>query len=158
MNKKYKIMNLFEKISEDLKAAMLARDKNKLEPLRAVKTAFLNAKSEIGVSAILSEQDELKIIQKLVKQRKDSAEIYKSQNRNDLYEKEISEAQVIEQYLPKQLGQEELKTKLKEIITKLGANSPKDMGKVMGVATKELAGQADGKSISTMVRILLSGE
>ncbi|MBN2350624.1 MAG: GatB/YqeY domain-containing protein [Bacteroidales bacterium] len=150
-------MSLFEQISEDLKAAMLARDKNKLEPLRAIKTAFLLAKSEKGASDIMSAEDELKIIQKLVKQRKDSAEIYKSQNRTDLFEKEISEAEVIEQYLPKQLSEEELKIKLKEIIKKLGADSPKDMGKVMGAATKELTGQADGKAISALVKILLSG-
>ena len=148
-------MSLFEKINEDLKKAMKAREKEKLEAIRAVKTAFLLAKSDKGATAVLTEDEELKIIQKLVKQRNESAEIYKSQNRNDLYEKEILEAQVISGYLPKQLNEEELTKVLLNIIQSVGASGIRDMGKVMGVATKELAGKAEGKMIAAKVKELL---
>ncbi len=148
-------MSLFDKINEDLKAAMKAQEKDKLEAIRAIKTAFLIAKADKGANSVLTEDEELKIIQKLVKQRKESADIYKTQNRDDLYQKEIDEAEVISAYLPKQLGEEELVKILKEIIAKVGASAPQDMGKVMGVASKELAGKADGKMIATKVRELL---
>ena len=149
-------MSLFDKISEDLKAAMLAKQKDRLESLRAIKTALLLAKTE-SASHELTDDAELKILQKLVKQRKESADIYKAQNRPDLYQKEADEAAIIEEYLPKQLSAEELAPLLKAIITRVGAASPADMGKVMGAATKELAGKADGKMISSMVKDLLAG-
>ena len=148
-------MSLFEKINEDLKKAMKAREKEKLEALRAVKTAFLLAKSDKGATAVLTEDEELKIIQKLVKQRNESAEIYRSQNRNDLYEKEIFEAQVISGYLPRQLSEEELSEALLRIIQSTGASGMQDMGKVMSMATKELAGKAEGKMIAAKVKELL---
>jgi uncharacterized protein len=148
-------MSLFDQVSQDLKAAMLAKEKDKLESLRAIKTAFLNAKSEKGAGELTPDK-ELQIIQKLVKQRKESAEIYKEQNRNDLYQKEMDEAKVIEVYLPKQMNEQELTEVLKEIIARAGASSPADMGKVMGIASKELSGKADGKTIATKVRELLS--
>jgi len=148
-------MSLFEKINEDLKKAMKAREMEKLEAIRAVKTAFLLAKSDKGATAVLTEDEELKIIQKLVKQRNEAAEIYKTQNRNDLYEKEILEADVISGYLPRQLSDEELTRALSEIIKSAGASGIKDMGKVMGIATKELAGKAEGKAIAAKVKDLL---
>jgi uncharacterized protein len=148
-------MSLFEQINEDLKAAMKAQAKDKLEALRAIKAAFLLAKSEKGATAVLTADEELKIVQKLVKQRKESAEIYKTQNRDDLYQKEVTEAEVISSYLPAQLSEEELTKIIKEIIQKTGATSVKDMGKVMGAATKELSGKADGKAISSKVKELL---
>lgn len=148
-------MSLFNKINEDLKKAMKDREMEKLEAIRAVKTAFLLAKSDKGATAVLTEDEELKIIQKLVKQRNESAEIYQSQNRNDLYEKEIFEAQVISGYLPRQLGEEELAKALLKIIQDVGASGIKDMGKVMGIATKELAGRAEGKMIAAKVKELL---
>ena len=151
-------MSLFDKINEDLKKAMKEREKEKLEAIRAVKTAFLLAKSDKGATAVLTEDEELKIIQKLVKQRNESAEIYKSQNRNDLYEREILEAQVISGYLPKQLNEEELTKALQSIIQSVGASGIRDMGKVMGVATKELAGKADGRMIAAKVKELLGQE
>ena len=145
-------MSLFDRVTEDLKAAMLAREKIKLEALRAVKTAFLHAKTEKGGISNLTEEAELKIIQKLIKQRKESAEIYKSQGREDLYNNEMSEAQVIEQYLPEQLSEEELRSKIKGIIKRVNAGSVKDMGRVMGEAARELAGKADNKVIAEIVR------
>ena len=148
-------MSLTDQINEDLKAAMKAQAKEKLEALRAVKAAFLLAKSEKGATATLTEDEELKIIQKLIKQRRESAELYKSQNREDLYKVEINEAEVISVYLPKQLDDAELTSKLKEIITKVGASSAQNFGKVMGTATKELAGKADGKRIAAKVKELL---
>jgi len=150
-------MNLFDKVSEDLKAAMLARQKDRLESLRAIKTAFLLAKTDSG-SHDLSADQEMKIIQRLVKQRKESAEIFKSQNRMDLYQKEIDEAVIIEEYLPKQMSEAELVPVLKDIIHRLGAVSQKEMGKVMGVASKELAGKADNKMIADKVKELLGGK
>lgn len=149
-------MSLFDQINEDIKKAMLAKEKDKLEALRAVKAAFLVAKTEKGAAETLSPDSELKIIQKLIKQRKESAEIYLTQNRKDLYDKEVLEASVIEQYLPKQMSADEIKAVLKQIIEKVGAKAPSDMGKVMGVASKELAGKADGKLIAETVKLLLS--
>ncbi len=149
-------MSLFEQVSEDIKKAMLAKEKDKLEALRALKTAFLLARTEAGAGGELTPDAELKITQKLVKQRKESAEIYLSQNRKDLADKELLEASVIEQYLPAQMSDEELTVALKGIIEKVGAKSPADMGKVMGIASKELSGKADGKAISVKVKELLA--
>lgn len=148
-------MSLTEKISSDLINAMKAKDKVALEAIRAAKTAFTLARSEKSADTVLSSEDELKIIQKLVKQRRESAAIYKENNRLDLYEREVAEADVLEKYLPAKLSDEELTGILKEIITRVGAKSPAEMGKVMGVATKELAGKADGKEISAKVKQLL---
>lgn len=148
-------MNLFDIVSEDIKKAMLAREKDRLEALRAVKTAFLLARTEAGSNGELAPETELKIVQKLVKQRRESAEIYRQQSRQDLADKELSEASVIEQYLPAQMSGAELEASLKAIIEKLGAKAPSDMGKVMGVATRELSGKADGRAISAMVKQLL---
>jgi hypothetical protein len=148
-------MSLSEKIAGDLISAMKAKDKVTLEAIRAAKTAFVLARSEKSADTVLSNEDELKIIQKLVKQRRESAAIYKEQNRHDLYEKEITEAEVLEKYLPAKMSDEELLNIVKEIIARTGAKSTADMGKVMGVATKELAGKADGKEISAKVKQLL---
>jgi len=148
-------MSLAEKIASDLINAMKAKDKVALEAIRAAKTAFILAKSEKGANSVLTTEEELKIVQKLVKQRRESAEIYREQNRMDLYEKEVIEADVLERYLPAKMSEEELSNILKEIIARTGAKSPADMGKVMGVATKELAGKADGTDISAKVKQLL---
>jgi uncharacterized protein len=148
-------MSLTEKISSDLIAAMKAKDKVVLEAIRAAKTAFVLARTEKSGDTVLTNEEELKIIQKLVKQRRESAAIYKENNRSDLSEKETMEADVLEKYLPSKLSEDELTAILKEIITKAGAKSPADMGKVMGIATKELAGKADGKEISAKVKQLL---
>jgi uncharacterized protein YqeY len=148
-------MTLTEKISSDLIAAMKAKDKIVLEAVRAAKTAFTLARSEKGADSVLTGDEELKIIQKLVKQRRESASIYKEQNRLDLYEKEVIEADVLEKYLPAKMSEEELLKAIKNIIDRTGAKSPADMGKVMGVATKELAGKADGREISAKVKQLL---
>jgi len=148
-------MSLTEKIAGDLMAAMKAQDKGRLEALRAAKTAFILAKAERGPDTVLTADEEIKIIQKLVKQRKESATIYREQQRADLYEKEESEAAVLEGYLPAKMSEEELVKVLRGIIERVGARSPSDMGKVMGVATKELAGKADGKEISAKVKELL---
>jgi uncharacterized protein YqeY len=147
-------MSLFEKISDDLKAAMLARQKDRLESLRAIKTALLLAKTEAGAHEITPDQ-EMKILQKMVKQRRESAEIFKSQNRTELCENELKEAAIIEEYLPKQMTEAELIPALQDIMTRVGATSPKDMGKVMGTATKDLAGKADGKMSADNVKKLL---
>ena len=149
-------MSYYDKISDDLKKAMLAREKIKLEALRAVKTAFMLAKSERSADYILTEAEEIKILQKLVKQRKDSASIYKEQNRPELFDKEVLEADIIEKYLPAMMSEQELKSYISGIILQSGAKDIKDMGKVMGIATKELAGKADGKIISEIVRRLLA--
>ena len=148
-------MSLTEKIASDLINAMKAKDIVSLEAIRAAKTAFLLARSEKGSDTALSPEEELRIIQKLVKQRRESAAIYKEQNRPDLYEKEIMEADVLVRYLPAKMNDEELLKVLKTIIERVGAKSPADFGKVMGVATKELAGNADGKEISAKVKQLL---
>jgi uncharacterized protein YqeY len=149
------IMSLTEKIASDLISAMKAKDKVSLEAIRAAKTAFILAISEKGAGSVLTAEEELKIIQKLVKQRRESAAIYKEQNRPDLYDKEVQEADVLEKYLPAKMSEEELVKVIKVIIGKTGATSPADMGKVMGAATKELAGKADGKEISAIVKRLL---
>lgn len=149
-------MSLFEKVNEDIKTAMLAKEKEKLEALRSIKAAFLIAKTEKGANDELTNDVALKIIAKLVKQRKETAEIYSTQNRQDLADKELFEASVIEQYMPKQMSTDELKAALMPIIEKVGAKTPADMGKVMGAASKELAGKADGKMISEMVKAILT--
>jgi uncharacterized protein YqeY len=148
-------MSLTEKIASDLITAMKAKDKISLEAIRAAKTAFVLARSEKGADSVLTAEEELRIIQKLVKQRRESAAIYKEQNRQDLYEKEVTEADVLEKYLPAKMSEEELLGIIKGIIEKVGAKSPSDMGKVMGAATKELAGKADGKEISAIVKQIL---
>jgi uncharacterized protein YqeY len=149
-------MSLEQKIMTDLKAAMIAKDEAALRSLRAVKAAILLAKTSEGGSGELKEEEEVKILQKLVKQRKDSLEIFKQQNREDLAKKEEEEIAVIEKFLPKQMTAEELKTEIAAIIANVGASSPADMGKVMGVASKQFAGKADGKTISAVVKELLS--
>ena len=149
-------MSLQTKVMEALKEAMKAKDTVALESLRAIKSAILLARTEAGASEELSEADELKLLQKLVKQRKDSAALYTQQGRNDLAEPELAQMAVIEKFLPAQLTEAEVEQALKGIIAQVGATSPKDMGKVMGVATKQLAGKADGKLISDIVKKLLS--
>jgi uncharacterized protein YqeY len=149
-------MSLEQKIMADLKTAMLAKDEKSLRSLRAIKAAILLAKTSEGAAGELKEEDETKLLQKLVKQRKDSLEIYQQQNRTDLAQKEREEIEVIEKFLPKQLSADELKAEISAIIAEVGASSPADMGKVMGVATKNLAGKADGKTISGLVKELLS--
>lgn len=149
-------MSLTEKIAIDLMAAMKAQDKGVLEALRAAKTAFILARSEKGSDAVLTSDEEIKIIRKLVKQRNESAAIYREQKRADLYEKEEAEAAVLEKYLPAKMTDEELEVALKEIIARVGAKSQSDMGRVMSVATKELAGRADGKEISLGAKRMLS--
>jgi hypothetical protein len=149
-------MNLEQKIMSELKTAMLAKDEKTLRSLRAVKAAILLAKTAEGATGELKADDEIKLLQKLVKQRKDSLEIYQQQNRTDLALKEQEEIEVIEKFLPRQLSQDELKKELAAIIAEVGASSPADMGKVMGAATKKLAGRSDGKAISAMVKELLS--
>lgn len=149
-------MSLEQKIMTELKAAMLAKDEASLRSLRAIKAAILLAKTSEGGSGDLKEEDEIKLLQKLVKSRKDSLEIFQQQNRADLAKKEEEEIAVIEKFLPKQLSPEEVKAQLEKIIAATGASSPADMGKVMGQATKQLAGKADGKTISSLVKELLS--
>lgn len=149
-------MNLFDTISGDIKAAMLARDKVRLETLRGVKKEFLEAKTAKGGDGELSDDAAMKILVKMHKQRKESAAIFSQQNRQDLAENELAEAAIIEEYLPKQMSEEELTAALKEIIAQTGASSAKDMGKLMGVATKQLAGKAEGKAISAKVKELLA--
>jgi uncharacterized protein YqeY len=149
-------MSLEQKIMGELKTAMLAKDEKALRSLRAIKAAILLAKTSEGGNGELKEDDEIKLLQKLVKQRKDSLEIFTQQNRTDLAQKEQEEIEVIEKFLPKQLSADEIKAELSVIIGELGASSPADMGKVMGAATKKLAGKADGKTISALVKELLS--
>lgn len=149
-------MSLKQQIDADIKKAMLEKRKDDLKALRSIKSSILLAESEKGGQAGLSSGGEMKLLAKAVKQRKDSAEIYKEQGREDLYTVEIAEAEVIEKYLPKQLTEDELKIELEKIIDKVGASGPQDMGKVMGAATKELAGKAEGRAISTMVKTLLT--
>lgn len=149
-------MDLFDRISNDIKGAMLAKDKVRLETLRGIKKEFLEAKTAKGADGTLTDDQATKIMAKMVKQRKETAQIYAEQNRPELAENELAEAAVIEEYLPKQLSDEELTARLKEIIAQTGATSAKERGKVMGVASKALAGQADGKVISAKVRELLS--
>jgi uncharacterized protein len=149
-------MQLEKQVMDQLKTAMLAKDEASLRSLRAIKAAILLAKTSEGAGGELKDEDEIKLLQKLVKQRRDSAEIFHQQNREDLAVKEEEEIRVIEKFLPKQLDGEELKAILRSIITQTGASSPSDLGKVMGVATRQLAGKADGKAISTAVKELLS--
>ena len=149
-------MSLQTKVMEALKEAMKAKDTVALESLRAIKSAILLARTEAGASEELSEADELKLLQKLVKQRKDSAALYTQQGRNDLAKPELAQMAVIEKFLPAQLSEAEVEEALKGIIAQVGATTPKDMGKVMGAATKQLAGKADGKLISDIVKKLLS--
>jgi len=153
---KLNIMSLEIQINQDIKAAMIAKDTAKLRGLRAIKAAILLAKTEKGHAEDLSQEAEIKVLQKLVKQRRESAEIYKTQNREDLYEIEVEEEKVIETYLPKQLSKEEVETVVKAIIAETGASSIKDMGKVMAATNQKLAGQADGKTISEVVKSLLA--
>lgn len=148
-------MNLFDLISNDIKEAMKARDKVRLEALRNVKKYFLEAKTAPGATDELTDEAALKIIQKLVKQGKDSATLYTDQGRADLAEAELAQVAAIEVYLPKQMTEEELTTVLQSIIAETGATGAKDMGRVMGVATKQLAGRAEGRVISAKVRELL---
>ena len=149
-------MSLEQKIMGELKTAMLAKDEKALRSLRAIKAAILLAKTSEGAAGELKEEDEIKLLQKLVKQRKDSLEIYQQQNRTDLAQKEQEEIGIIEKFLPKQLSADELRAEVAAIISGVGATSPADMGKVMGAATKKLAGKADGKTISALVKELLS--
>ena len=148
-------MSLTEKIAADLITAMKAKDKVSLEAIRAAKTAFLLAHSEKGTGSVLTPEEEIKIIQKLVKQRRESAQIYNDNNRPDLFEKETTEADVLEKYLPAKMSDEELTETIRSIIEHVGAKSPSDLGKVMGQAMKQLAGKADGKEISAKVKQLL---
>ncbi len=149
-------MALFDKINEDIKAAMKARDKVRLETLRNIKKVFLEAKTAPGSDGELSDDAALKIIQKLAKQGKETAETYTSNNRQDLADEELAQVKVLEEYLPKQLTESEIEAIVKEIISETNASSMKEMGKVMGIASKKMAGQADGKIISGIVKKLLA--
>ncbi len=149
-------MDLFDQISADIKSAMLAKEKVKLEALRNVKKFFLEAKTAPGANDTLTDDVALKIIQKLVKQGKDSAQIYIEQKRPDLAEPELEQVRVLEAYLPKQLSVEELEAGLKKIMAEVGASGPQDMGKVMGAATKAFSGKAEGRAISETVKRLLA--
>lgn len=150
------MMDLFDRVSEDIKKAMLAREKVRLEALRGVKKEFLEAKTAKGANGELSDDAAMKILVKMVKQRKESAKIYADNNRLELADNELAEAAVIEEYLPAQLSAEELKAEISGIIAEVGASSMKEMGKVMGVAAKRLAGRAEGSAISAAVKELLS--
>ena len=149
-------MDLFEKVSKDIMSAMKARDKVRTEALRGVKKEFIEAKTAKGANGELSDDAAIKILIKMVKQRKESAAIYTENNRPELAEGELAEAAVIEEYLPKQLSEDELKAELQTIIAEVGATGPKDMGKVMGLASKRLAGRAEGRAISAAVKTLLA--
>lgn len=149
-------MDIFEKVSKDIIAAMKAKDKMRLEALRNVKKFFIEAKTAPGANDTLDDATALKILSKLAKQGRDTAALYREQNRTDLAEEEEAQAAVIEEYLPKALSPEELEAEIKAIIAEVGAISMKDMGKVMGTASKKLAGRADGKAISTIVKQLLA--
>jgi uncharacterized protein YqeY len=149
-------MNLFDQISEDLIAAMKAREKEKLEALRNIKKALIEAKAAKGANTELDDQEVVKVIGKLAKQGRDSANIYKEQSRSDLYEAEMLQVEVLEQYLPKKFTDEELTAAIREIIATTGASGMKDMGKVMGIASKQLAGKAEGKDIADKVKALLA--
>ena len=149
-------MALFEKISEDIKSAMKARDKVALEALRKIKKVFLEAKTAPGANDTLEDADALKILQKLAKQGKESAQTFLANNRQDLADSELAQVEVIERYLPKALEESEIESIVKEIIAQTGAQGMKDMGKVMGIASKQMAGRADGRIISTIVKKLLA--
>lgn len=150
------IMSLFDQVSKDIVAAMKAKDKVRLEALRNIKKFFIEAKTAPGANDTLDDAVALKILAKLAKQGRDTAALYHEQNRPDLAEEEEAQAKVIEEYLPKALTPEELEAEVKAIIAQVGARSAKDMGKVMGVASKQLAGRADGRAISTLVKQLLA--
>ena len=150
------IMSLFDQVSKDIVAAMKAKDKVRLEALRNIKKFFIHAKTAPGANDTLDDAVALKILAKLAKQGRDTAALYHEQNRPDLAEEEEAQAKVIEEYLPKALTPEELEAEVKAIIAQVGATSAKDMGKVMGVASKQLAGRADGRAISTLVKQLLA--
>ncbi|MCF2442717.1 GatB/YqeY domain-containing protein [Dyadobacter sp. CY345] len=149
-------MSLKIQVESGIKDAMRAKDQDTLRALRAIKSLILLEETKGGASGELTADDELKLLTKAAKQRRESADIYKTQNRPDLLEKEEAELAIIEQFLPKQLSEEEVTAKLKEIISRVGATGPSDMGKVMGAATKELAGQADGRVVSALVKSLLA--
>jgi uncharacterized protein len=149
-------MSLTDQVNSDIKTAMLSKNEAALRALRAIKSALLLAKTEKGTSAEISNEDELKLLQRLVKQRKESVDIYTAQKREDLAKDEKEEIAVIEKYLPQQMSEEEIKKEVEKIIESLGAKSPSEMGKVMGVASKQLAGKADNKIISSLVKELLS--
>ena len=149
-------MTIFDQVSEDIKKAMLAKDKEALDALRGVKKEFLEAKTAPGSNGELPDERALQILQKLVKQRKESADMYRSANRPELAEEEMAQCRVIEGYLPAMMSEEELNKALEAIIAEVGAEGPKDMGKVMGVATKRLAGKAEGRAISAAVKTLLN--
>jgi uncharacterized protein YqeY len=149
-------MNLETKVMAEMKEAMKAKNEAALRGLRAIKAEIIKAKTEPGANGEISSENELKLLQKMVKQRKDSLEIFTQQNRADLAQKESEEIAIIEKFLPEQLGESELKDAVAKIISEVGASSPADMGKVMGVASKQLAGKADGKTISAVVKSLLN--
>lgn len=149
-------MSLEQQVMSEMKDAMKAKDEAALRGLRAIKAEIIKAKTEPGANGEISAEGELKLLQKIVKQRRDSLEIFTQQNRQDLAQKEQEEIAVIEKFLPKQLTNDEIKAELIKIIAKVGASSPADMGKVMGVATKQLAGKADGKVVSGLVKELLA--
>ena len=149
-------MTLFDKISEDIKAAMKARDKVRLETLRNIKKVFLEAKTAPGANDTLEDADALKILQKLAKQGRETAKTYTDNNRQDLADEELAQAAVIEEYLPKPLSEAEIEQAVKDIIVQTGAQGMKDMGRVMGIASKQLAGKADGRAISAVVKRLLA--
>lgn len=153
---KYFAMSLYEKVENDIKAAMLAKEKEKLEALRAIKAAFLLAKTEKGASETLSEDTELKVIQKLVKQRKESAELYRNGGRNELADSEMFQAEVISQYLPAQMSEAEIEAEVRKIVEAVGAKGPQDMGKVMGTANKQLSGKAESRVIAQKVKEILA--
>ena len=149
-------MAIFDQINDDIKAAMKAREKEKLEALRGIKKVMLEAQTAKGASDVLADNDALKIISKLAKQGADSANIYKEQGREDLYEQEMKQVAIFESYLPAKMSDEDLTAAVKAVIEQVGASSMKDMGKVMGIVSKKLAGQADGKDIADKVKVLLA--
>lgn len=150
------MMSLENTINTDIKSAMMAREKDKLEALRAIKAAILLAKTQKGSEGGVSEEEELKILQKLVKQRQESFDIYKGQGRDDMANEELAQLEVIKKYLPEAMSEEEVKAVIQSIIKKTGASSMKDMGKVMGMASKQLAGKADNKSVAGMIKTMLT--
>lgn len=149
-------MAIFDQINDDIKAAMKAREKEKLEALRGIKKVMLEAQTAKGAGESLADEDAMKIISKLAKQGSDSANIYKEQGREDLYEQEMKQVAIFESYLPEKMSDEDLTAAVKAVIEQVGASSMKDMGKVMGIASKKLAGQADGKDIADKVKALLA--
>ncbi|WP_192347795.1 GatB/YqeY domain-containing protein [Algoriphagus sp. Y33] len=149
-------MSLKQKIESEIKSAMMAKDKTRLGALRSIKSLILLEETKSGAKAEITEEDELKLLTKAAKQRKDSADIYEQQSRTDLYDVEMAELKVLQEFLPKAMTDEEITAAIKEIIAQTGASSPKDMGKVMGVASKKLAGKADGKVISEKVKAILN--